>query len=272
MERSAVAGVLEEQDFALAEAEDATEVSVIGKLLGVDGVIVGEVIAYEISSSYVSIGANLRLVDVQSARVVYSDSITRHHQGNVSETRQSTVLNELSQMLAAEFVRQIAPHYIERRKYLLSTGGDASQANDRGMKFATNGLWDKAEEQFNQAKWIDPGSAAVLNNLAIVYEQSGRLNEAVEAYEAAIKLDPDKDAIQKNYATLRRTFRDHDTTPKRALEDQRSNSAEPRGPVESEESEDSASPRESEDAVIPVVPGVPGNSGNPGRPNQGAKR
>lgn len=222
MERSAVARVLQEQQFTAAGMSDAGAVSAIGKLLGVDGVIVGEIVAFDAGNEalgkYAMVGANLRLVDVRSAQVVFSDSNTINYNQLLDDKRKATTLGQLSRRLATDFVAKIAPHYVERTKFLLGAGGDASKPNSIGIQFATNGLWDKAQEQFERARSAAPDEAGVHNNLAVCHEHFGRINDAIQEYEIALKLKPDNDAIQKNLASLRGTLRPADKTAKQTLD------------------------------------------------------
>ncbi len=225
VERSAVAKVLEEQKFGTSGMVDTATISSIGRLLGVDGVVVGEVTAYDAGSKALgkdaSVGVNIRLVNVQSAKVIFSDSILMNISKFMAGERKETLLNQLTQDVARAFVGRIAPHYVERKKTLLATGGEAGKANKRGMTFASNGLWDKAQEQFELALQTDPDNAAAHNNLAVTFEQFGKSDKAIEEYERAIRLNPDEEAIHRNLAGIRSTFRSPVESPKQALETQK---------------------------------------------------
>lgn len=221
MERSAVARVLQEQKFSTTSMVDAATASSIGKLLGVDGVVVGEVVTFTSGRKAIgkeaSVRVNIRLVDVESGRVVTSDSISINTTRSESGEHEKEMLNRVAQMVAKQFIEKIAPHYVEREKYLLSTGGDAGTPNKRGITFAANNLWDKAQEQFEMALKINPHNGQVQNNLAVCHEHFGRLKEAIEAYELAIGLDPDDQSIQKNLASVRGTFREPHLSAKEKL-------------------------------------------------------
>jgi len=231
MERSAVASILKEQKFGTTGMVDAATVSSIGKLLGVDGVVVGEVVAFgagkRVLGKEASVAVNIRLVSVESARVIFSDSIAVSTTKSEAGEGKETMLTRVAQEVASRFVSKIAPHYVDRKKVLLSAGGDAGKANKRGITFAGNGLWDKAQEQFETAAQVDPESAAIQNNLGVCCEQFGRLNEAIEFYEKAIALDPDDQAIQKNLASVRDTFRAPRMPAKRLLEKVKQGSGRP---------------------------------------------
>ncbi len=222
VERTAVARILEEQKFGTTGMVDTATVTKIGKLLGVDGVVVGEVVAYKadkkVFGKEASVSVNIRLVSVESGKVIHSDAITKHSDKSESGEVKESMLMRVSQEVAERFVSKIAPHFVERKKFLLATGGEAGEANKRGMRFASNGLWDKAIEQFEAAAKIDPQSAAVHNNMAVCLEHFGELRQAVEHYDLAIDLDPDDESIQKNLASIRDTFKRHRQPAKTVLE------------------------------------------------------
>jgi len=225
MERIAVKKVLDEQAFSAAGITDVATASSIGKLLGVDGMIVGEVFVYDAGNQalgkYASVGINVRMVDVRSAKVIFSDSILKDYTKFLDEKRKNVALNQLSVEVAQEFAHKIAPHFVDREKILLTTGGDVGETNNRGIKFASNRLWDKALEQFLMAVKLEPENAKVHNNLGVCYEHFGQLDKAVESYETAIRLDPDDDGIQKNLAGLRDTFRSPTRSAKDVLDSQK---------------------------------------------------
>ncbi len=69
-----------------------------------------------------------------------------------------------------------------------------------GVDMAKRGLWSEALFRFEQAKLLQPGSVAVLNNLAICYEAGGRFEEALETYRQALELAPANKAVKQNYS------------------------------------------------------------------------
>jgi hypothetical protein len=231
MERSAVAKVLDEQKFGTSGMVDTATITSIGKLLGVDGVIVGEVLAFDVGNKALgkdaTVGLNIRLVSIHSAKVIFSDSITVNYSKFMGGDRKESILGQLSEQVAKEFVGKIAPHYVMRKKVLLPAGGEAGKTCRRGITFASNGLWDKAQEQWEEALRIAPEAAAPHNNLAVCYEHFGKLQKAVEEYEKAIRLDPDQEAIHRNLASIRDTFRPPVETAKQALENQKQVTSQP---------------------------------------------
>ncbi|MBN1342648.1 MAG: DUF799 family lipoprotein [Phycisphaerae bacterium] len=231
MERSAVTKILQEQQFGASGMVDTATVTSIGKLLGVDGVIVGEIVAFGANSKILgkeaSVCVNIRLVKVESGRVIFSDSIMVNTTKSQGGENKNAMLNRVARDVAKQFVSSIAPHYVERQKFLLSTGGDVGKTNSRGITFARNNLWDKAQEQFTMAATADPTNAAVQNNLAVCAEQFGRVKQALEFYEKAIALDPDDEAIQKNLATIRTTFRGPERPAKELLDELRKGASQP---------------------------------------------
>ena len=61
------------------------------------------------------------------------------------------------------------------------------------------GLWEEARMHLERAISRDSTSAALYNNLGILYEHMGRLEEAEAAYRKAVDLDPKRKLYRWNY-------------------------------------------------------------------------
>jgi len=62
------------------------------------------------------------------------------------------------------------------------------------------GLWEEARVHLERALSQDSTSAALYNNLGILYEHMGRLEEAEAAYRKAVDLDPKCKLYRWNYS------------------------------------------------------------------------
>lgn len=231
MERSAIAKLVEEKDLTLAMSGDAAAASTIGKILKVDGVVVGEVSAWRsgigVIDKKAAVGANLRLLDVKTAQVIVSYSQTKNSGGFLGGERPELILNQLAKEIAGEFVAKLAPHYVDREKYMLETGGAVGKPNSLGIKMASNRLWDKAHEQFDAALKIDNNCAAAHNNHAVCLENDSQLAEALREYEIALSLAPENEYIQRNLVGARQTLAAPQMTAKEALEKTRRDAVAP---------------------------------------------
>lgn len=65
------------------------------------------------------------------------------------------------------------------------------------------GLWDEARVHLERAISRDSTSAALYNNLGIIYEHMGRLEDAEAAYKRAVELDPKGKLYRWNYERFR---------------------------------------------------------------------
>jgi len=86
IERSKIKSVLDEQDLQISDLIDPETAVKIGKMLGVDGVILGSVSEYEMDKTQVyihmipiitkeyKVGATLRMIDVTNGEIVYAHS------------------------------------------------------------------------------------------------------------------------------------------------------------------------------------------------------
>ena len=68
-----------------------------------------------------------------------------------------------------------------------------------GVEAAKKGLWREAEFRWQKARKLSPGSARILNNLAVAQETQGNFEEADRLYREALRLLPSNDDIQENY-------------------------------------------------------------------------
>lgn len=69
-----------------------------------------------------------------------------------------------------------------------------------GVDMAKRGLWSEALFRFENARKLDPGDLAVLNNLAVCFEAAGRFEDALATYREALKLDPANRVLKQNYS------------------------------------------------------------------------
>lgn len=65
------------------------------------------------------------------------------------------------------------------------------------------GLWDEARVHLEKAVSKDSTSAALYNNLGIIYEHMGHLEDAEAAYRRAVELDPKGKLYRWNYERFR---------------------------------------------------------------------
>ena len=74
-----------------------------------------------------------------------------------------------------------------------------------GNKMAREGLWKEAIYRWQRALKIEPGRAAIHNNLAVAYEHEGQWQKAEASYQEALRLAPHDSLIQANYSRFKKT-------------------------------------------------------------------
>jgi Flp pilus assembly protein TadD len=67
----------------------------------------------------------------------------------------------------------------------------------------TLGRLEEAVAPCEQALAINPGDAAIHNNLGLALEGAGRRREAAQHYEEALRLRPDLEQARQNLARVR---------------------------------------------------------------------
>ncbi len=71
-----------------------------------------------------------------------------------------------------------------------------------GVEAARRGLWREAAFRWEKALKTFPENARLRNNLAVAYESLGQFDRAREEYEQARRLAPDNREIRDNYKSF----------------------------------------------------------------------
>lgn len=102
LERSKLKTVIDEQDLQTTSLVDDQTAIRVGKILGVDGVVLGSVSEYEMdkTTAYIyvvpvvsreyRVGATLRIIDVRNSEVIYAHSASANSPGSFTEAGRRT--------------------------------------------------------------------------------------------------------------------------------------------------------------------------------------
>lgn len=224
---------------ALVETETAVK---IGKLLGAKGIYTGIVTAMDVSDnnysesrsrcayyekkpgkSYTScakyetyhvpcakrtavFSATPKLIEVQTGRVVYANSISGTSNSSACKDSskplldRNTLLAKAKETAKAVFKADVAPHYVMQEIKIMEskdglTSNLAENKFEQGIDFAKNNRLDRACELWGETRIISPNSPALIYNLGICSEVVGNLDEALDLYKKADRLlnKPDDD-------------------------------------------------------------------------------
>jgi hypothetical protein len=217
VERSQIDRILKEQRFGLSGAIDESTAAKVGKLLGLDVILIGEV-DYDRKDEYpetttigldgktkkvnchqrtVTAQASLKIIDVETAiivgtetsRVPMSDKKCGDEKSSIAS--EELLLNTSLQLIARNLVDYFTPGYecirFEFEKIKLK---DIRKQADEASNHISNGNIDRALPLFYAIYQADSYNPKAAYNLAALYEIVGSYNEALEFYTIASNLDP----------------------------------------------------------------------------------
>jgi len=167
---------------------DDTRVIQAARQVEVDGILTGQVVAYDAGSGSTltdppTVTLAIKLIDVRTGEVRDARQITRTFRGRDVPDRAAT-LQDLMNGCATETAAVLTPHYdaVEvdlARQYW----GNGLTAVRRGNALARDGQWDQAAEAWQSALEDNPQNHVALHNLAIAAFARG------DHVQAATKLD-----------------------------------------------------------------------------------
>ncbi|MCW8838103.1 MAG: CsgG/HfaB family protein [Thiovulaceae bacterium] len=220
--------VLKEQKLQSSELMDEKTTTRVGKIVGAQAIINGEVttasgksgsykekrkrckkydkkakecVKYEYyivrcNTTEATVAANINIVGVESASVIYGNSFRKSYQADSCRTfRRVLSTNEaiesLSASIANEFVGNLTPKYIYFKVELLDEiEFDASSKQEKklenALKYIEANRMDKAEEILNVLlDEFDGRSYVIAYDLGVVKEARGKFDEAKNMYSLA---------------------------------------------------------------------------------------
>jgi tetratricopeptide (TPR) repeat protein len=223
IERSRLAQVLQEQRLGQAGVLDEAQAAQVGKVLGVDAIVVGTV-SFSVTDQHVQeehtytqnkhqytrtvscvnreglMKARIRIVSAQSGQVLGSVDrplpVKSKHcddeQGGLP-TEQS-VAEESGRALADAVANYLAPHFELREFELEKIHNKQFEAmGERAAELAEALRVDEAYAIYKSIHDQDPYSPEVMINLAILHEVVGNWRQAKGFYENAFQLKKDDD-------------------------------------------------------------------------------
>jgi hypothetical protein len=218
--RAKIDQTLKDLDLPMTSPTDPKIVSQLGQLTGLDAIITGTVHLASIHEQIYSLrkpcamltghlDLTVQFISTRTGRVEVDKNISQQKvvdscgigsPGLVELNYRKEPLSSLAREVAKEFVRTITPHHatleFTLKKKDDSPGGHSRQVTNllqMGSKYAENGNWDSALEQFHQAVDLKQDSPAANYNLAVALEVKGELHRAKEYYQRALHLSKESD-------------------------------------------------------------------------------
>lgn len=178
--------VLKEQKLQSSELMDERTSSRVGKIIGAQAIINGEVAVASSSSDkytekrkrclkYVKdegcvryeyyyvvcntttaqLSANINIVDIQTGSLIYGDTISKSYSGDSCRSRvflsQAQAISQLSSDVSTQFVRKLTPHYVYYDVELLDSIEVSATSEDKdklkySLEYMKANRMDKAEK------------------------------------------------------------------------------------------------------------------------------
>ena len=236
--------VIQEQKLQSSDLMDEQSITRVGRFSGAQAIISGEVASAGVThASYLrerqrcseydkknkciryqtynvvcktiqaEMSANINIVDVETASIIYGDSITREYHADTCRfdtlLGEHQILNMLSNAIARGFVYKLTPHYIYFEVGLLDEIelDDVSDAQEdvfeASLEYIKPGRMDKAKRMLEKLfSELDEKSYVVAYVLGVVNEAQGSFDRAKVLY--TISDDLSKEPVDEiNRAILR---------------------------------------------------------------------
>ncbi len=231
--------IMAEQKLQSSELMDETTATKVGKIIGAQAVINGEITSADAESgSYkkdmseclqyykgggcaqwryykinckttqASVSASINIVDVETASLIYGDTITKEYNGDSCKAKnyglfrvntgsrqifsKEQALNRLTSSIAKEFVYKLTPRYIYFYVELLddielkNVTDKQEKTFENSLVYIKAGRMDKAEKMLQGLlDELNGKSYVVAYVLGVVYEARGKLDKAKDIYSVA---------------------------------------------------------------------------------------
>lgn len=219
--------ILKEQKLQYSGLTNEKDVVKVGELIGAQAFITGEVSStgsqdsrfyterqecldkkckyvrtYNVpcTKRTISMSANIKIIDIQTSSVVYSNSYAPSRSwfscADMPTTLPAadTIWQRQANQIATDFVNKLAPHYAYKRIELLDDPDiDYNDAEkkllDGGIEFVKAHRMDKADQLFSQLVFQTKSKSYVAAyNLGVVKEATGHYQDAKKLYTIADQL------------------------------------------------------------------------------------
>ncbi len=246
IERAQIQSVIRELKFATTDYVDPSNASKIGKLLGADYMLVGEVTAYEVEDNVTvkpghevaggyydqygrfietrtvmpprevivrsgTVSATFRLIDAETGRIIASDKQTRSFRKSSEEFLGTGGLPSKEDVLS-RLTEQVVDAFARQiapykvREQRVLEYGK-HRLTRKGVQLAKNGLWREAVETWQEARQDAPQESAIYYNLGVASETKGDYEAAEALYQKALELKPNSTRYMQSLNRVRQLKR-----------------------------------------------------------------
>jgi tetratricopeptide (TPR) repeat protein len=214
-----------EQKLQSSELMNEATATKVGKLIGAQAVINGEIASASASSgSYTEnrekclkytkqgcaqyryytvtcktvqaqVSANINIVNVETGSIIYGDTINKEYNGDSCKNNilsEGQALNRLTSAIANEFVYKLTPHYVYFNVALIDkielkdVTKEQEKTFEISLAYIKAGRMDKSEELLKGLlDQVDGKSYVVAYAYGVVNEAQGKFDEAKKIYALA---------------------------------------------------------------------------------------
>jgi tetratricopeptide (TPR) repeat protein len=206
--------ILKEQNLGASGLVDETQAASIGKLLGADAIIVGDILSSTNDAHSMSSGkqpvpcltrtaastVNMRVVNVTTGAIVCTkaaQTTAKNQQCGSDISKVDSPMALIDQCLVAaadQLADAIAPRFVENKADLKDVA--VKEYKDLGKKAredAENGKLDEAYAAYASIVKDDPYNDGVMFNMGVLNEVVGNYQEAQDCYQKALGVRPNDD-------------------------------------------------------------------------------
>ncbi len=229
-ERSRINQIIEEQKFSNSGMVDADQAAELGKVLGVDAVISGNVAVTAERKRYYSKASkeyfymneasatlSMRIVGISSGRVIGQKVATRKVSVPAAENPVDIVKEEAVKAAAVDLVLYFAPSFrLEKIKFQVLKSRRHKSAGKKAVKFLERGEFGKSLAIYSSIVEKDPYNHKAVYMQGVLYELACNYDKALERYHMAYQIFDESDAYHhavervEGQKTMWRVLNKHD--------------------------------------------------------------
>lgn len=223
VERSRLQSVLSEQRFSASGLVDDTQAAEIGRILGVDAIVTGNVTVNRDEKRFqeewtskkkgtrmvncvrreVDLIARMRVVSAETGEIIGSTEVRSPHFVKKCDdeiaTMESyeTITDWAVRGAASDLCNYLTPHFeLQEFEFEKITVKEHKDAAEDAAKAAEGGNLDMAFLLYSSIFQVDGYNPKLAYNIGMLHEAVGNFNEAVEKYALAASLDNDATYIR----------------------------------------------------------------------------
>ncbi len=207
VERSQIEKVLREQDFQMSDYANEAKVVEVGKILGVDKMLIG---SYQVFAG--NINVNTRIVNIQTGQVDQAGAIAnkRAKLENIFDLQEEICVSQAKAFGGGTMSQKEEQKIASVTSVNKGTSFSAYELYNKGVNeyYAKN--YADAIQSFNKAIEADPEYSDAYNYLGLVYDNQGDYNQALYYYRRAFEIKPTDAVIANNLGIVYAVQKDYD--------------------------------------------------------------